>query len=174
MDHHCPWIGNCVGIRNHKFFLQFLVYSMTSCLIIACLCGHKLITQPEDYERSTLFGTLIGLALSAALCGLAGTNLWIFVTNTTTIEMKKQGHNVFDLNLHENWRLMCGSLWLYWLLPLRSDDTGNGVVFPMKLRAKSGESVVIYDKIVMSSQTDLDNLGLLTSYHLPPELAMAL
>lgn len=27
MDHHCPWIKNCVGYANYKFFILLVVYS---------------------------------------------------------------------------------------------------------------------------------------------------
>lgn len=52
-DHHCPWINNCVGIKNHNSFLVFLIVIWTKIVATMYLSTISMvffIAKMDDFE----------------------------------------------------------------------------------------------------------------------------
>lgn len=90
-DHHCPWIENCVGERNHRWFVVYLVVQLLALLwaLHIALSGISPRVTWELWFRANGF-----LLASLAVCGifsvvvllLLGCHLYLVSINCTTWE----------------------------------------------------------------------------------------
>jgi len=76
MDHHCPWINNCVGEWNQKYFLQFLLYVAVLSVYALCLiavawihCGQTCALMPVMLKQQMLMHSVL-LSMEGILFGL--------------------------------------------------------------------------------------------------------
>jgi hypothetical protein len=116
MDHHCPAIGRCIGLRNHQTFLVMLHWSSTASFCYAFLswaAGSMMQTRQSRHVMS-LLTILIGVLFLSLLFFLID-QLYRLRRNVTTIEMLENSRSLdnseFDLGVEENFAQMFGRTW---------------------------------------------------------------
>ena len=54
MDHYCPWMANCVGYFNYRYFLNFLIYVWVA-MVYAVSITYRIfraVDQRRKYRRA--------------------------------------------------------------------------------------------------------------------------
>lgn len=123
-DHHCPWIGNCIGKRNYWLFYSFVCFTgwlnaftlVTAVLRAVDLCQHRQEQFSQTVGRA-LMGTLVEAPVTFVLgvyaaglvwftLGLCMYHTYLLSTNQTTYEQVKgayhDGHNPFNRGILGN------------------------------------------------------------------------
>ncbi|TRY82252.1 hypothetical protein DNTS_009366 [Danionella cerebrum] len=147
MDHHCPWVNNCVGENNQKYFVLFTMYialiSLHALIMVALHFQRSLIDQnflfPLECSSFSPPATVIllillsfeGLLFLIFTAVMFGTQMHSICNDETGIEqLKKEEHRWGKRSRWMNLKLVFGHPFsLFWFSPFARPDHGKANLY---------------------------------------------
>ncbi|CAD5177664.1 unnamed protein product [Musa acuminata subsp. malaccensis] len=95
-DHHCPWVDQCIGVRNYRFFFLFISSSTFLCIYVFTFSWLNILIEGKRYHNS-VWKSMRSEVLSLVLIvytfiaiwfvgGLTAFHVYLISTNQTTYE----------------------------------------------------------------------------------------
>ncbi|XP_060523842.1 palmitoyltransferase ZDHHC6 isoform X2 [Cylas formicarius] len=154
MDHHCPWINNCVGWGNHSHFTYFLLFATLGCahasIVLSCSLYRAIHRNHYIFNRVTdvpivylgIWGMILTvLALGFAIGVVAAVGMLLFFQvrsiwrNRTGIEdwiLEKANYRRMNSNQMFIFPYDLGTLQnIQQVLNLSCQPIGDGIYWPV-------------------------------------------
>eukprot|EP00514_Thraustochytrium_sp_LLF1b_P000870 CAMPEP_0184519448 /NCGR_PEP_ID=MMETSP0198_2-20121128/6632_1 /TAXON_ID=1112570 /ORGANISM="Thraustochytrium sp., Strain LLF1b" /LENGTH=202 /DNA_ID=CAMNT_0026909965 /DNA_START=501 /DNA_END=1109 /DNA_ORIENTATION=+ len=90
-DHHCPWVGNCIGARNYHYFFGFVISSSVTLVfvILVSLVDMVLALKNSESMWGGLAVLLVGFVSILFVFALLMFHLQLLWNNQTTHQKLK-------------------------------------------------------------------------------------
>lgn len=162
MDHHCPWINNCIGFWNRKYFLLLLVYVLLTTYFVVATMLYDFVGafmweldtfyyQKKAYDEAHLIKSLLIQVSYILTCIIAilmtmflRFHIYLATTNKTTIEnldkKSKPYRSQYDMGEINNFQQIFGSNKWLWPFPVffsSGKPIGDGIYWPSNVQSSN-------------------------------------